>query len=415
MINLKSIYTVLLALYILTSLLIPLASANKLIFVALVMIYGMYILFFKKEKKFACLKLMLEPMIIIAIFVYGYIRAMFGDNDMALARQFLLGTGMFALIYPIEEFEIDMQKLMLIIAKIYIAFYAIYVIDAINLMDYDVPGFVKGFAGLFDNAITRTIGEQMMVLGGGWMKYRSIFGGKGMMIYLGSISFMLVLVSVLYLDFFKTKRWTNLLWVVLGTLLSFTAGQRACMLFIPAILCALTWLQFNPKVKLISAGIIGIAVVAAVVYLIKNTTILSFGDHSNAVKIGHVICYFDQFNLKQAFTGDGLASYYLTTFTPTDKLMLAQTEITFLDHCRYFGIPLSVTIWLGMVFPKANRIALDIRKWKIWQAIDELAVLLIYFVWAQLNPVLFNSFGLVIVLWYWNVLFKKTQEGKCTC
>ena len=415
MINLKSIYTVLLALYILTSLLIPLASANKLIFVALVMIYGMYILFFKKEKKFACLKLTLAPVIIIAIFVYGYIRAMFGDNDMALARQFLLGTGMFALIYPIEEFEIDMQKLMLIIAKIYIAFYAIYVIDAINLMDYDVPGFVKGFAGLFDNAITRTIGEQIMVLGGGWMKYRSIFGGKGMMIYLGSISFMLVLVSVLYLDFFKTKRWTNLLWVVLGTLLSFTAGQRACMLFIPAILCALTWLQFNPKVKLISAGIIGIAVVAAVVYLIKNTTILSFGDRSNAVKIGHMICYFDQFNLKQAFIGDGLASYYLTTFTPTDKLMLAQTEITFLDHCRYFGIPLSVTIWLGMVFPKANRIALDIRKWKIWQAIDELAVLLIYFVWAQLNPVLFNSFGLVIVLWYWNVLFKKTQEGKCTC
>ena len=68
-----------------------------------------------------------------------------------------------------------------------------------------------------------------------------------------------------------------------------------------------------------------------------------------------------------------------------------------------------------MVFPKWNGFVLDIRKWKIWQATEELAVLLIYFVWAQLNPVLFNSFGLVIVLWYWNVLFKKTQEGKCTC
>ena len=415
MINLKSIYTVLLALYILTSLLIPLASANKLIFIVLVMIYGAYILFFKKEKKFECLKFTLAPVVIIVIFAYGFIRAMFGDNDMALARQFLLGVGMFALIYPIEEFEIDMQKLMLIIAKIYIVFYAIYVIDAINLMEYDVPGFVKGFAGLFDKGITRTIGEKMIVLGGGWMKYRSIFGGKGMMIYLGSISFMLVLVSVLYIDFFKTKKWTNLLWVVLGTLLSFTAGQRACMLFIPAILCVLTWLQFNPKLKLISAGIIGIVVVAVLVYLIENTTILSFGDRSNAVKIGHMICYFDQFNIKQALIGDGLASYYLTTFTPTEKLMLVQTEITFLDHCRYFGIPLSLTVWLGMVFPKWNGFVLDIRKWKIWQATEELAVLLIYFVWAQLNPVLFNSFGLVIVLWYWNVLFKKTQEGKCTC
>ena len=415
MINLKWIYTLLLAFYILTSLLIPLASANKLIFVALVLIYGIYILFFKKEKKFECLNLTLAPIVIIAIFVYGYIRAMFGDSDMALARQFLLGSGMFALIYPIEEFEIDMQKLMLIIAKIYIMFYAIYVINSINLMEYDVPGFVKGFAGMFDNGLTRTIGDKMMILGGGWMSYRSFFGGEGMMIYLGSISFMLVLVSVLYLDFFKTKRWTNLLWVVLGTVLSFTAGQRACMLFIPAILCAITWLQLNQTVKWISAGIIGVVAAAAFVYLIKNTSILSFGDRSNAVKIGHMICYFEQFNLKQGLIGDGTASYYLTSYSPTEKKMLAQTEITFLDHCRYFGIPLSLTIWLSMIFPKWNRIALDIRKWKIWQAIDELAVLLIYFVWAQLNPVLFNSFGLVIVLWYWNVLFKKSQEGKCAC
>lgn len=415
MINLKLIYTLLLALYILTSLLIPLASANKLIFVLLVMIYGGYILLFKKEKKFECLKFTLVPVVIITIFVYGFIRAILGNNDMALARQFLLGVGMFALIYPIQEFEIDMQKLMLIIAKIYIIFYAIYVVDAINLMEYDVPGLVKSFTGLFDNEFTRTIGDKMMGLGGGWMKYRSIFGGKGMMIYLGSISFMLVLVSALYIDFFRTKKWSNLLWVVLGTLLSFTAGQRACMLFIPAILCALTWIQLNPKVKLISAGIIGIAVVAAFVYLIRNTTILSFGDHSNAVKIGHIICYFEQFNLKQAIVGDGLASYYLTTFTPTEKLMLAQTEITFLDHCRYFGIPLSLIVWFSMVFPKWNGFVLDIKKWKIWQATEELAVLLIYFVWAQLNPVLFNSFGLVIVLWYWNVMLKKTQKGKCTC
>ena len=415
MINLKSIYTVLLGLYILTSLLIPLASVNKLIFVALVLIYGIYILFFKKEKKFECLRLTLAPIIIIAIFVYGYIRAMFGDNDMALARQFLLGTGIFVLIYPIEEFEIDMQKLMLIIAKIYIVFYTIYAIHAINIMEYNVPNAIKEFAGLFDNEIIKMIGEQMKLLGSGQIKYRYIFDENGMMIYLGSISFMLVLVSVLYIDFFKTKKWTNLLWIVLGTVLSFTAGQRACILFIPAILCAITWLQLNPKMKMISAGIIGVVVVAAVVYLINDTSILSFGDRSNAVKIGHIICYFDQFNLKQALIGDGLASYYLTTFTPTDKLMLAQTEITLLDHCRYFGIPLSLTVWLGMVFPKFNGLIFDIRKWKILQAIDELAVLLIYFVWAQLNPVLFNSFGLVIVLWYWNVLFKKTQEGKCAC
>ena len=415
MINLKSFYTVLLALYTLTSLLIPLASVNKLIFIALVMLYGAYILFFKKEKKFACLKMTLAPVIIIAIFVYGYVRAMFGTNDMALARQFLLGTGMFVLIYPIEEFEIDMQALMLIIAKIYIAIYAIYVIDAINIMDYTVPGFVKSFAGLFDNGLTRKIGDWLMVLGGGWMRYRKIFSGNGMMIYLGSISFILVLISALYIDFFRTKKWANLIWAMVGMLLSFTAGQRACMLFIPATLCVITWLQLNRKWKRIFFGMFMIAAAAAFIYLLRNTSIFSFTDRSNAVKIGHLICYFEQLNLKQTLIGDGLASFYLTTYSPTTQEMLAQTEITFLDHCRYFGIPLSLTIWLGMVFPKWNGMIKDIRKWNIWQVKEELAVLIIYFVWAQLNPVLFNSFGLVIVLWYWSVLFKKTQKGNCTC
>ena len=128
-----------------------------------------------------------------------------------------------------------------------------------------------------------------------------------------------------------------------------------------------------------------------------------------------MICYFEQLNLKQGLIGDGMGSYYLTSYSPTTQEMLAQTEITFLDHCRYFGIPLSMTIWLSMIFPKWNGIAADVRKWKIWQAKEELAVLLIYFVWAQLNPVLFNSFGLVIVLWYWNILFSKSKKGTYTC
>ena len=415
MIYFKSIYTILLALYVLASLLIPLASLNKIFFMLLILLYGGYILFFKKERKFECLSYSLAPIVIIAIFGYGYIAGIFGSCDMILARQFLLGTGMFALIYPIEEFKIDVQKILLVTAKIYIVFYAIYVVNAINLMEYDVPVILERFAELFDNSFTRMIGNVLTTVGGGWMRYRPIFGGKGMMIYLGSISFMLVLVSVLYIDFFKTKRWVNLIWVILGTALSFTAGQRACMIFIPAALAVITWLQLNANIRLISAGVIGAAAVAAVVYLLINTSIFSLTDQSNAVKIGHVICYFDQFHLKQGLIGDGLASSYLTAFSPTEKMILAQTEITFLDHCRYFGIPLSIVVWASMVFPKWTGFVLDLKKWKIWQIKEELAVLLIYFVWAQLNPVLFNSFGLVIVLWYWNAWLSKSREGKFEC
>ena len=78
--------------------LVPLAGYNKMMFVLLVVIYGGYLLFFKKEKKFECLKLTMVPIWIILIFVYGFIRGMFNDAVMDLAQQFLLVTSLFALI-----------------------------------------------------------------------------------------------------------------------------------------------------------------------------------------------------------------------------------------------------------------------------------------------------------------------------
>ena len=48
MIYLKSVYSVLLTIYILLSMLVPLAGLNKLLFVALLFIYVGYIFFFKK-------------------------------------------------------------------------------------------------------------------------------------------------------------------------------------------------------------------------------------------------------------------------------------------------------------------------------------------------------------------------------
>lgn len=402
MISIKNIYSLLLTVYILASLLIPLASFNKLIFVVLVLIYGGYILFIKKEKKFECLTFTMAPVIIIAIFSYGYVRAIFGETDMALARQFLLSVSIFALIYPINEFDVDMQKILIIVAKIYILFFGIYAIYAINIMDYDLPAFIENLAKLFDNAVTRTIGEKLEVLGGGWISYRSFSGGMGMMIYLGSVSFLLVLISVLYIDFFKTKKITNLVWIMLGVLLSFSAGQRAAMLFIPLTLCVLTWLQLNRKAKLISAIIICLLGVIAFFYLLNYSSFFSLEDRSNSVKIGHAISYFNQLNLKQAFLGDGLGSFYYTNYSPEEIRLLAQTEVTFLDHCRYFGIPLSIVVWGSMVIPKCTGFSTDWKNWKIWKMKEELTILLIYFIWAQLNPVLFNSFGLIIVLWYWN-------------
>ena len=405
--KLKPIYTLLLALYILMSLLIPLASYNKLLFAALVAIYGVYILFSKKEKKFECLKFTIAPIVIIGIFVYGYVKGMFGGADMALARQFLLGTSMFALIYPIDEFEIDMNTLLKIVAKIYIFAFFIYAVYAINIKEYDLPAVINQAAHLLDNGVTRAIGKTLQDRGSGLSKYRNFFGGRGMQIYLGSTPFLLVLTDILFVDFLKNKKWSNLIWVGLVVALTFTTGSRTLILLIPASLCLLIWLNLDRKKQIFAAVIIGILGVAAFVFLLNHSTFFSMSERSNAVKAGHILSYFEQLNLKQALIGDGLASFYYSSGT---KYELAHTEITFMDHCRWFGIPFAILVWGSLVVPKIRNNWKDWKNWKVWELKEELVILLLYMVFAQTNPVLFNSFGLTVVLWYWNCLFMKSKK-----
>lgn len=402
---LKEIYTVLLGAYILASLLVPLAGYNKLIFIALLLIYGGYIFFYKKENRFEFLKTTIAPIVIILIFLYGFVRGYRNGADMVLAKQFFLATSTFVLIYPIDEFRIDFNKLMTIIAKLYILFFLIYAIYAINMLDYQLPMFIKTMAHMLDNSIIRAVGKTLEAYGGGWISYRSFFGGIGMMIYLGSVPFLLILTDVLVIEFLNSKKITNLFWIALGVMLSFTAGLRTLMLLVPASVCLLVWLSLDRKKKISSFVILFLMGIGIFIFLLNRSTFFSLSDSSNSAKIGHFVSYFKQLSLGKALFGDGLASYYFSSGTGYE---VAHTEITFIDHCRYFGIPLGVTVWGLLVCPKPGRYLKDWKNWRVWEMQKETAVFILYLVFAQTNPVLFNSFGLVAVLWYWN-------EYLCRC
>lgn len=397
MTKLKQIYSILLAAYILTSLLMAQAIYNKLIFVSLFIIYGVYLLFFKKEKKINWVTY--APFLIIGIFVYGFLQGMIHEFEFSLAKQFLLVTASFLLIYPIEEFQIDMNRLLRIIAPIYLLLYAIYVLYGINIMDYDLPVFVEKFCGFLDNGVTRTIGQTILELdaGGGGIKYRSYFEGVGMMIHLGSTPFLFIFTNICLIDFMKNKSKMGLVWTLLGVLLSLTTGSRALMLLMAASVCVLIILQLDRKKQLIVIGVCAALGVGAFVYLLTNSTFFSLDEPSNSVKIGHIASYFDQLNVKQALIGDGLATKYFSTGV---NGYLAHTEITLMDYWRYFGIPLGCAVYGLLIFPKKN------SNWNPLKMKPETAVFLLYLLFSQTNPVLFNSFGLISVLWYWDVIFK---------
>lgn len=407
MIYLKSVYSILLTIYILTSLLIPLVSFNKMIFVLLVLIYGGYIFFFKKENKLACLEITMAPVIILAIFAFGYTRGVDNAANLKLARQFLLVTSMFALIYPIEELQINFQAILQLVAKIYIVFFAIYVIYAINIKEFDIPLVVERLADFLDNGVTRSIGSTLETYCSGLMRYRAFFGGKGMQIYIGSTPFLIVLADLLFIDYLRNKKISNLFWVGFSVVLTLTTGSRTLLLLIPASLCILFWMNLDRKKQITALTVVGIAGVAAFIFLLNYSTFFSMSEKSNFVKVGHITSYLEQLNLKQFLIGDGLATYY---YSANEGRELAHTEITLLDHFRYFGVICSSVIWFLMVVPKPNKNWKDWKSWRVWQMKEETVVLLLYLFFAQTNPVLFNSFGLIAVLWYWNVWFSKNKK-----
>ena len=395
------IYTVLLTMYILASLFMAQAVYNKLIFATLIMIYGAYLLFLKDEKKISWVTF--APIVIITIFAYGFIRGIFNSMDFALAKQFLLTTSILLLIYPIEEFGINVNALLRKIAPVYLVLYGIYVVYGINIMEYDLPVFVEKICALFDNGLTRAIAQIILKLdaGAGGIKYRSYFSGVGMMIHLGSTPFIFILTNVCFIDFLENRKIMGLLWTILGVVISYTTGSRALMLLMAVSICILIVLKLEDRQRLVVITLCCVVGMAAFLYLLRNSTFFSLDESSNSAKIADIVSYFKQLNLKQALLGDGLATYYYTTAVDG---YLAHTEITLMDYWRYFGIPLGSVVYGALFFPKKN------TNWNLFEMKPETAVFLMYLLFSQTNPVLFNSFGLVSALWYWDVLFRRKNE-----
>lgn len=401
-----TIYTILLTIYMLTSLLIPLTVVNKMIFIVLFLIYGGYLLIFKEENKWEVLKKTKAPVLIVLIFGIGYIRGSLNGADMKLAEQFLLATGILLLIYPIQEFDIDMNRILKFAAKVYILFFAVFVIYAINIMEFSIPAWISSAAHLLDNRVTGFIGETLYEFCSGILTKRAFFGGSGMQIYLGTTPFLLILTDILFLDFLRNRKFSNLFFVGLSVLMTVTTGSRTLILLIPLSLCILIWIRLDKKTRLLTAVFLGAAGMLVFLYLWNFSTFFSLSEKSNSIKAGHITSYFNQLNMENVWFGNGLASFYYTT---GKERMIAHTEITFMDHCRYFGIPFSILIWSALLCPKLPKSRKKIKEWNIWKIKEEFVIFLMYLFFAQTNPVLFNSFGLTAVLWYWNCFFKNRE------
>ncbi len=370
----RSVASAMLGLFLITTLTVPAAFANKAIFVILVALMLIAPVASRGRVRICTL----SPIIILAIFLYGYALAFVGTTDPDLTNQLMLSVAVLMLIYLIDWYAIDFEYLVKL-SGVVLCLFTAFSIYAVTLVPDSALGlyFIDYFRD-YTNPLTGT---------------RSFSEDPLFMFRIGPAPFLFVPYCLFLVSFLKTRRIRDLLALILLSVVIVISASRGLILGSMLASAYLVVHRMRPSRQVISicAGVgLGIFIAA---YLMARTTIFSAADESNSIKIWHVVSFVDHMNPARLFFGEGLAATY---FSIGNNAVVPQTEITLLDMVRYFGLPLTALLYAALLFPTSRR--------SCYTGDNRAAVVLfsLYLLIAMTNPVLFNSYGLVVVIWYWS-------------
>lgn len=383
----------------LLSLIIPAAKYNKIIFLLMIAMYLGFLLYHNKTLRLVTV----APLYILIIFAFGFVHGMLNEANMSLASQFFLSTSILLLIYPIQEFEINFENIIKKISPIYLFITILYNIYALGRLAAVLNPAVNALVSRLNIGIVQKLGEYIYVYGEGASGIRSFFGVDLAMVHIGSAPFLIVPLVLYFENYVKERKIKSLIASILCFVLEILSTSRALIL-ISILMCVIVYTVYSKiSIKLIVIVIFVIAGAYALEYMLTSTTIFSAAESGNSVKLGHLRGYFQNLNIKNALIGDGLASYY---YSPTIGVMEAHTEITLLDYCRYFGVIPALSIYIALVIPYKS----ISNKFKNEHAKIVFITFLGYLIISLTNPVLFNSIGTVVILWYWNCVLMGKNE-----
>ncbi|MEQ7919212.1 hypothetical protein ABQX22_08455 [Xanthomonas sp. WHRI 1810A] len=363
--------------YCLSTVLVPVFVLNKLFFLPLFLV-SLVVMFMNPVKTIA-------PWIVLLVFLYGFILSLSGEADLGLGRQMLLGAFSLFLIYVISRYEIDMSVAVKV-AGVTLAL----IMCSLSFMLMVMPGFVWG-EFLLDYYNTHELG---------FYGVRNFGNLQLFMLHHRSSPFLLLPLALLFLDYLKAKKLLTLVFIGLILTAIICSASRALVAMAAVVLFIL---YFNhkswPPRILILVATIPLAVIA-IGYLLTETSVLSSDEQSNNIKLGHVVSFFKVADWNMLLFGKGLGSYF---YTEGYGEVVSQTEITWMDSVRFVGVPFSLLLLGTLLFPVRKLFAApDLRPTGI--------IMVLYLIMSMSNPVLFNSFGFLVILWYWSIIIKRQPE-----
>ena len=370
--------------FVLSSLLIPVAPINKIIFILIFVFYGIQFLNTRKIKFITA-----SPIIILIIFIYGYFKSLFEDSSSDLALQFMLFTSILLLIYPIIKNKINFEKIIKV-SGIVFTLATIYIYIFI-LKDIKLP-------------VVDSLENILYTYGSVAMGYRGFFGKDNLFIHLGSVPFLYLPICIFFKEFIERKEIKKLLLLSLMLLAVHLSSSRALMLGTILTMVLLFIYKSNNRTKIMKMLILGSLLYISFIYILLHSNIFDLNEQSNKVKIGDAISFFETLTLSTLFWGKGLATYF---FASGRDSMAAHTENSLFDTIRYLGLILTFVTYSNILFPKIN--------FKFPRKnIEDLIIIFIYLIMSMTNPILFNSLGGILILWYWSKILCRDEYGKAS-
>ena len=362
--------------YCLSTVLVPIFVLNKLFFIPLFLM-AVYVLLARPLRTIA-------PIIVVSIFLYGFLLGLIGDTDADFSRQMLLGAVSLFLIYTIAEFRVDMGEIVKSVGAIFAL-----IMCTFSFILMVEPGSFLAVALLdFYNA------NEL-----GYYGLRNFGGLEMFMLHHRSSPFMLLPLSLFFIDFLKSKRLHSLFFMIVIMVAIVSSASRGLMVMGMISMFVLYFYNQSWAVRLLVLSALVPAVSLVVGYLVAETSVFSSDEASNSIKIGHFLSFLNVVDWKMLVFGNGLGSFF---YTEGYQRLVSQTEITWMDSIRYVGLPLSILLFSILLFPTRRYVPSV-------QGSSSRLIIFMYLIMSLSNPVLFNSFGFLVILWYWSVVIKNQE------
>lgn len=364
--------------YCLSTVLVPIFVLNKLFFIPLFLM-AVYVLLARPLRTIA-------PIIVVSIFLYGFLLGLIGDTDADFSRQMLLGAVSLFLIYTIAEFRVDMGEIVKSVGAIFAL-----IMCTFSFILMVEPGSFLAVALLdFYNA------NEL-----GYYGLRNFGGLEMFMLHHRSSPFMLLPLSLFFIDFLKSKRLHSLFFMIVIMVAIVSSASRGLMVMGMISMFVLYFYNQSWAVRLLVLSALVPAVSLVVGYLVAETSVFSSDEASNSIKIGHFLSFLNVVDWKMLVFGNGLGSFF---YTEGYQRLVSQTEITWMDSIRYVGLPLSILLFSILLFPTRRYVPSV-------QGSSSRLIIFMYLIMSLSNPVLFNSFGFLVILWYWSVVIKNQEPS----